>query len=81
MVGGRRGERRCECLLQLHAHRYDHLADEVVLAGEVVHDDAVADSQPLREPAEGELAEPVVERSSERAIQDIGSGVLRTHGP
>ncbi len=43
------------------------VADQVVLGWEVIHHDPVADSQPLGDPPEGELAQSAVERVGEVA--------------
>ena len=79
MARCRRSEGGRERFLQLETHRQDHLADEILLAREVVHDGAVADAEPLRQPTEGQLTEPVVERCSERAIEHLRLRMPRTH--
>ena len=81
VIGSRRGEGRGQRRLQLGAHRSEHLTDQVVLRGEVVDDDPVADAEPLGEPSERELTQSVVERSGQRSLEDLGFGVLVTHRP
>ena len=51
----------------------------VVLGREVVHDGAVVDAEPLGDASERELAEPVVDRGGERAVEDLVLGVSVTH--
>ncbi len=79
VVGGRRGEGRGQRRLELGAHGVQHLADQVVLRGEVVDDDPIADAEPFGDASEGELAQPVVERGGQRPVEDVGLGVLVTH--
>ena len=67
--------------LELGPHGVQHLADQVVLRREVVHDDPVADAEPLGDAAEGELAQPVVERRRQCAVEDLRLGVLVAHQP
>ena len=66
-------------VLELGSHRDEDLADEVFLRGEVVDDDPVADAEPLGNASERELAQPVVEGRGQRAVEDVGLGVLVTH--
>ncbi len=79
VIGSRSGERLGQGHLQPHADGTHHLGDEVVLGGEVVHDDPVADPEALREPPERELAEAFVEHGIERSLQDVVLAVLVTH--
>ncbi len=79
VVGCRRRERCGERLLEPEPHRHDHLGDQVVLRREVVHDDAVADPEALRQATEGELAETVVQRRRQGALEYLGLRVLVTH--
>ncbi len=69
-----------EGLLELQPHGEDDLADEVVLGGEVVDDDAIADAEPVGDPAEGQPAEAVVEGDGQGAVEDLLFGVLVAHG-
>ena len=79
MVVRRLGERVGEGGLQLQPHGHDDLADEVVLGGEVVDDNAVTDAEALGEAPERELAEAVVERGAEGAIENVGFRVFVPH--
>ena len=73
------GERLGQGHLESDADGTHDLTDQVVLGGEVVDDDAVTDSQALREPPERELAQALVEHSVERTLQDVVLAVLVTH--
>ena len=76
MVGAPARRSRRQGLLELEPHGHQDLADQVVLGREVVDDDPVADAQALGDAAEGELAQSVVERRRQRALEDLVLGVL-----
>jgi hypothetical protein len=67
--------------LEPDAHGHQHLTDEVVLGREVVHDDPIADSQPLGEPSERQLTQPFVDGCRHGAFEDLILGVLVAHSP
>ena len=79
MIGGRLREGISQGVLQLQTHRYDDLADQIVLAGEVIDDGPVVDPKPFGQPPEGQLAESVFERGSERSFENLFFGVSMTH--
>ncbi len=59
----------------------DDLADQVILAREVVDDDAIADPESLGHPPERELAQPVVEGRRQRPVENLRLGVFVPHWP
>ena len=65
--------------MEFGAHCEQHLADQVVLRGEVIDDDPIADAEPFGDASEGELTEPVVERGRQRSVEYLRLGVLVAH--
>ena len=81
VVRSRTLEGRGERGLEVEADGEEHLGDQLLLRGEVVHDDAVVDAEALGHPAVGDLAEPAVERGGQRALEDLVAGVAGSHRP
>jgi GNAT superfamily N-acetyltransferase len=68
-----------ERLLEPCSHLEEDLAEQVVLRREVVDDDPVAGTEPLRQAAVAEPAQPLVGRCVERGGQQLLLGVLVPH--
>ena len=66
--------------LQSEPHGEEHLADEGVLGREVVDDHPIAHAESLGQATEGELTQPVLERSLEGPLEDLLARVLGAHG-
>ena len=79
MAGDGGAHRRGERLLEPGSEGQEDIAHQVVLGREVVHDDPVADAEPLGDPAVGELAQPVGEGGGDGALEDLLARVLVTH--
>lgn len=66
-----RRPRRLTDQQQLLADVHQNFGDELILGREVVDDDAVADSEPFGEPAEGEPAQPVTHRRVDGTVGNL----------
>ncbi len=79
MIGDGPLHGRNERLLEPGPDDRKHLADQVVLGGEAVHHDAVADTESPRQHAEGEPAESLLEHSGDCSPEHLLLGVPITH--
>lgn len=71
MIGRRLGERGRQRELQLEPNGDEDFADEIVLIGEVVNDDSVADAEVLGDATKGQPPEPIGKCQSEGALENF----------